>query len=235
MSQIYKSLNILLVDDDFELHKIMKVLLKAAGHNLLSAYSGKETTQILIKQKPDVAILDVTMPEMDGLQVLKEIRKISDIPVLMLTAVSTSNIIQDAFLLGADDYLIKPFSAPEILERVYKLVSQDPGITESEEKYQTGSIKFSPSERKCQINGRIIELSEVEGKLLSFFMLNKDEPCSYASLIEAGWGKGGKPSNSDVEMLQLAINRLRTKIESNPDHPIYIPLMNSAGYVFIGI
>jgi DNA-binding response OmpR family regulator len=233
MDQKYTGLNILLVDDDTELHKIMKVLLNAAGHSMLSAYSGTETLEILKTEKVDVVILDVTMPTMDGLEVLREIRTTTDIPVLMLTAISMENTIQNAFLLGADDYLIKPFSPKQVLERINKLffhVSDLPGGMNEE--LNTKSIKFSPSNRKCEVNGRPVELSEVEVRLFLHLMRNPDVTCSYASLIQAGWGRGDKTTLQDVEMLQMAINRLRSKIETNLDQPEYIPLMTSEGYIF---
>jgi DNA-binding response OmpR family regulator len=227
------ALQILLVDDDTELHALMKVLLKAAGHILISAYSGDETLRILLSENVDMVILDVTMPDMDGLQVLKMIRDVTSIPVLMLTAVSTQNVIQQAFLLGADDYLVKPFTPQLILERINALRFHVPDIASGMDvELQTSSIQLSPASRKCLVNARIVELSEIEVRLLAHFMRNPEYMQTHESLLQAGWGRDGKISPQDVEMLQLAVNRLRAKIEIDVGRPIFLPLTNSEGYIF---
>ncbi len=114
-------LKVLLVDDDADTRQIVSVMVAKAGHVLLTTGSGKDALALLRREKVDVILLDIMMPEMDGLSILETIRATSDAPILMLTAISNATIMQQSYYLGADDYIVKPFTREKLIDRIERL------------------------------------------------------------------------------------------------------------------
>jgi DNA-binding response OmpR family regulator len=226
-----RSLNLLLVDDDDITNGVLAIFLKKANYNVISAFSGIEALNILEKTDIDLVLLDVIMPNMDGITTLKHIRKNLDLPVLILTSLSAKNVIEQAFLNGADDYIVKPFSPQQLLERINvltHLIPPDGDLTT----YISGDLKFIPYQHQFQIGEKTGNLSLIETRLLQHFFRNQNVMVTVKDLLMVGWSRDEKYTVQDKEMLKLAINHLREKIEPKIDHPIYLPLVTGEGYIF---
>jgi two-component system, OmpR family, response regulator MprA len=226
-----RSLNILVVDDDLDTHQLIAAVLKRANHNVFSAFSGAEAIALLAKENIDAVLLDVMMPNMDGITTLSLIRGNLDIPVLILTSLSNQDVIEKAFIKGADDYIIKPFSPQQLLDRIKILTQLIPPHNDAVT-YISGNLSLTSNNRRFQAGDRAGDLSEIENRLLQYFMRNPDAMLSVKDLLMAGWSREIIYAAQDEEMLRLAINHLREKIETDFNNPVYFPLVNGDGYLF---
>jgi DNA-binding response OmpR family regulator len=223
--------NLLLVDDDDVTNKVLALFLKHANFRIISAFSGVEALEILEREKIDLVLLDVMMPKMDGITALSHIRQNHDIPVLILTSISAKNVIKQAFLYGADDYIVKPFLPRQLLERIdilIKMIPPDNDLTT----YSSGDLILNPHKRQFQQGKKTGNLSSIETRLLQYFIQNPNITISVKDLLLVGWSREKKYTEQDNEMLKLAIKHLREKIEPNITHPIYLPLVKGEGYIF---
>jgi DNA-binding response OmpR family regulator len=226
-----RSLKLLLVDDDVVTNRVLTNLLRKANYNVISAYSGIEALELLYQEDIDAVLLDVMMPDMDGITVLSRIRKNLDLPVLILTASSQQDVIEQAFSNGADDFIVKPFSAQQLLDRINTLTqSISPDVDST--MIISGDLKLTPNNRQFQAGKKTGSLSGIETRLLQHFVRNPNTFLSIEDLLMVGWSRGKKYTMQEREMLKLAINHLREKIEPEIDNPIYLPLVNGEGYIF---
>lgn len=224
-------LKLLLVDDDAVTNRVLSAFLKKEKFKVFSAFSGIEALRYLDKENIDVVLLDVMMPNMDGLTVLSQLREKYSIPVLILTSLSERNVIEQAFLNGADDYIVKPFSPVQLLERIKVLLKFIPPDGDSTVT-KIGDIKLFPNKRQFQVGERVVNLSVIETRLLQHFVKNPDTMVPIEDLLRVGWSRGEKYSVQEKEMLKLAINHLREKLEPDINNPVYLPRVNGDGYVF---
>lgn len=222
---------ILIVDDDIGIIKSVRANLQENDCEVLTAMDGVEALRTIERNLPDMIILDITMPKMDGLQVCSEVRKWSKVPIIILSA--RHDVDEKAYCLniGADDYITKPFGISELIARVKavlrrtKEVMTNPG----ESQFSAGELNINFAERRVTVSDSEIKLTPTEYNLLQELSLNKGKVFSHATLLGRIWG----PEYADErEYLRVFIGRLRKKIEPDPANPQYIVTVSGVGYQF---
>jgi two-component system KDP operon response regulator KdpE len=222
---------ILIVDDDIGIIKSVRANLQVNGCEVFTAMDGVEALQIVEREMPDLIILDISMPRMDGLQVCSEIRKWSQIPIIILSARHDVDEKAQCLNSGADDYITKPFGINELIARVRavlrrtKEVMTNPGVSQ----FSSGELNINFPERKVTVADSEIKLTPTEYNLLQELSLNKGKVFSHATLLGRIWG----PEYADErEYLRVFIGRLRKKIEPDPNNPRFIVTVSGVGYQF---
>lgn len=225
---------VLMVDDDAALVKILLVALRARGYQALGATSGKEALQRVYEYRPDLVILDVMMPEMNGFEACRRIRDLSTVPILMLTARSREDDVVKGLESGADDYVTKPFAIKALLAHVQALLRRaelpmtDHGRVTT--KLACGDLQMDLIYRKVTVDGKAIKLTPIEFRLLTCLLQRPGETVSRRELLTRVWG----PEYSDeTQYLKLYIGYLRRKIEDDPQKPVRIFSERGVGY-YIG-
>ena len=224
-------MKILVVDDEALLVKGIRFNLQSDGYEVLSGSNVLDALRLTREEKPDLLILDVMMPQMDGLTTCKKIREFSTVPIIMLTAKSENADKLTGFDCGADDYLTKPFNILELKARVRALLrrsgmeSPQPG----DSTLAAGSIRLDSGSRNAWKNGTLVELTAKEFELIEFLMKQPNQIFSREALREALWQD---ESRSDSRTVDVHIRRLREKLEDNPAEPKYILTKWSVGYYF---
>lgn len=234
------SKKILIVDDEKAIVDILEYNLKREGYEIVTAYNGEEALATAKSENPDLILLDVMLPEVDGLTVCKMIRKTSNIPIIMLTA---KEEVVDKIIgleLGADDYMTKPFSVREVAARVKANLRKWDGIEMSKKEnsenddslnqiLEFGNLTLDSSKYDARVDGRSTEVTLKEFDLLKFLAVNKGKIFSREELLENVWGYEyfGEVRNVDV-----TIRRIREKIEKNPSEPKILLTKRGVGYYF---
>jgi two-component system KDP operon response regulator KdpE len=222
---------ILVVDDDVELNKMLHLTLQRKGFEVQSVTSGPDALRAAYEYHPDIIILDIMMPDMDGWQVCERLREISDVPIIMLTAKVEEDSVVQGFLLGADDYVKKPFSVKELELRIRAVLkrAQMKEHRASPMLYEDEQLRIDLEQRKVFRDGRMIHLTPTEFKLLSYLVRHKGEVIVHEELLKEVWG----PAYTDAtSSLSLYIRYLREKLEREPGDPRYIRTEWGVGYWF---
>ncbi len=225
---------ILVVDDEKEIADLIRDYLKATGYEVLIAYNGEEGLEIFQNQKPDMAILDIMMPIMDGLELCRRIRSASNIPILMLSAKKEDSDKILGLGLGADDYVTKPFSPRELIARVQSQLRRFNDFSGQSKKTDTlafGDIEIDPSAHIVKIRGEIVPFSVKEFEILHYLALNINQALSREKIFENVWGFN---EYGDINTVTVHVRKIREKIERDPSHPIYIETVWGIGYKFKG-
>lgn len=222
---------ILVVDDDPQIRRVMRVALVAQGYQVSDARSGEEALEKLRAEKVDLVLLDMNMPGIGGLETCREIRGSSEVAVIMLTVRDSEQDKIAALDSGADDYMTKPFSTPELLARIRAALRRLPVSEEGgAESVQWKDLEINFSTRRVKSKGKEVRLTPKEFDLLRYLMANPNVPIPHARLLQAVWG----PDYGDqVEYLRVFINQLRKKIEPQPSHPRYLLTEPWVGYRFV--
>ncbi len=220
---------ILVVDDEPEIVKLVRAYLEAAGYGVVTAKDGREALLVSRHEKPDLIILDLTMPEMDGLEFTRRLRQEKNTPIIMLTArvEETDRII--GLELGADDYVTKPFSPREIVSRVRAVLRRVQPSPEIPEILRAGALTMDRSEHSVTVADRAVELTPTEFDLLAILMTNPGRVFSRMELLERLQGEAYAPYERTVD---AHVKNLRAKIEPNPSNPRYILTVFGVGYRF---
>ncbi|MFC1989150.1 response regulator transcription factor [Chloroflexota bacterium] len=219
---------VLVVDDDAKTVELVKLYLNRDGYRVLTAYDGVEALRLAREGHPDLIVLDLMLPGMDGLEICRTLRVESDVPIIMLTARTTDEDKLAGLGLGADDYVTKPFSPRELAARVRAVLRRLPGERGPDEiKYGELIVDFLKHE--ASLAGKPLNITEVEFKLLGVFAREPGRVFSRAQLIEKalGYDFSGFDRTIDVHILNL-----RRKLEPDPGHPKYIKTVYGAGYRF---
>jgi DNA-binding response OmpR family regulator len=224
-------LKILLVDDDADTRQMVTLMVEKAGHEVHTTASGIDALALLTRKKMDVILLDILMPEMDGLSLLETIRMTSEAPVLMLTAVSHAEIMQQAYVMGADDYVVKPFTREKLIDRIYRLADRVAGSTPTPAATWTSRYWLDAANNILVHNGTAINLSSLECQLLQKMMESPYQELTDQALYEAGWGTGSVPSAVLEERVLGTFKGLHIKLEEDPTEP-KILLITPDGYIF---
>jgi two-component system, OmpR family, KDP operon response regulator KdpE len=228
------SQTVLVVDDEQKLVDLVRAIMEKEGYNVVEAHNGYQAVEKVRDVLPDVVLLDVMMPEMDGFEALKEIRQASNVPVIMLTVQATENDKVRGLELGADDYVAKPFDHRELISRVKAVlrraalpssVSKSEGLVRIDDNLQ---IDFD--KREVISNGKRQKLRPTEYKLLYHMVSNAGKLLSHEQLLTKVWGREYR---DDEQLLRLYITYLRQKIEPNPSQPRYILNERGLGYRFV--
>jgi len=222
---------ILVVDDDQRILNFLSSKLKASGYEVLTANDGLAGLEQSQAQEPDLIILDILMPRMDGLELLKEVRSFSTVPVIMLTARGADADRVKGFSLGADDYLPKPFNPDELVARIEAVRRrlQPEGKREIPGTVDLGQVTIDFKRRQVLVRGREQYLTRIEWLLLSQLVHNAGRLMSYEELLSRVWG--GEYRN-DIQILRTSISRLRNKLEDEPSIPRLIRTIPKTGYIF---
>ncbi|MBN1426995.1 MAG: response regulator transcription factor [Anaerolineae bacterium] len=225
---------ILVVDDDKDVLISIVEILEDSDYTVKAASNGQAALDLIAKQLPDLVVLDIVMPDMDGLEVCRRIRAdpfTSKLPVIFLTARGRATDIVHGLDTGGDDYLTKPFEVIELPARIRALLRRAPGgVLESGEEYLTiGDMRLHLKQTEVQISGKIIELTPVEHRLLHCLMVHTGQPVSIDQLLQEVWGY--PPGVGDPNLVHVHIVKLRGKIEPDSEHPRLIRNLRGRGYV----
>lgn len=225
---------VLVIDDDVEVASLVKVWLEKNGLDVDIANDGLTGLRDLYQSRPELVILDVAMPKMDGWEVCRRIRELDDVPVIMLTAKSDMTCRVKGFDLGADDYLTKPFELPELLARVRAILRRARALKPEEETERVvshGDLTIDLETHRVTLAGKPVELSPTEFRLLSFLAQNRGKIVSHSQILSNVWG----PEYRDqIAYVKLYIRYLREKIEADPSNPELIVTERGFGYQFVG-
>jgi len=219
---------ILVVDDDVKAVELVKLYLNRDGYRVLTAYDGIEALRLARESHPDLIVLDLMLPGIDGLEVCRTLRDESDVPIIMLTAMTTDQDRLTGLDLGADDYVTKPFSPRELAARVRAVLRRLPGERGPTE-IKHGKVTINFLKREASLAGMPLNLTPIEFKLLGVFVKEPGRIFSRAQLIEKalGYDFDGFDRTIDVHILNL-----RRKLEPDPGHPRHIKTEYGAGYKF---
>ena len=224
-------MKILVVDDEALLVKGIRFNLQNEGYEVISGSDGLEAVQLVQAEKPDLVVLDVMMPNMDGLTACSKIREFSDIPIILLTAKADDMDKLIGFDHGADDYLTKPFNILELKARIRALLRRS-ASTERKTAGNTltiGSISLDLDARNAYHSGVLADLTAKEFDVVEFLMRNPNRVYSREALLDTIWAYEYR---SDIRTVDVHIRRLREKLEENPAEPKYIMTKWGVGYYF---
>ncbi len=221
--------SILLIDDDNNLSTLLAEYLRNQGSLVYIAKDGQKGLQAFFDQKPDLVILDVTMPIKDGWETLKRIRELSQTPVIMLTARSDESDILRGFSLGVDDYVSKPFSFAQLEARVRAVLARANSQERESEILEAGDLKVNLAARQVTRAGILVPLTPTELKLLLALMRHPAEVISAEDLVREVWGPQYK---EEIGFVRRYIWHLRQKLELDPENPRYIHNERGFGYRF---
>jgi len=221
---------VLVVDDDVKTVELVRLYLDRDGYQVLTAYDGVEALHLARESSPDLIVLDLMLPDIDGLEVCRTLRHESDVPIIMLTARTTDQDKLMGLDLGADDYVTKPFSPSELAARVRAVLRRLPGERGPEE-IKSGELSMNFTTHEAWFAGKPLNLTSVEFKLLGVLAKEPGRVFSRANLIEEalGYDFEGFDRTIDVHILNL-----RRKLELDPSHPKYIKTIYGVGYKFTG-
>ena len=221
---------ILIVDDDPQIRRVMRTTLVAQGYEAADAKSGEEAIEKFREGKYDMILLDMNMGGMDGIETCREIRSASDVAIVMLTVRDAEKDKIAALDAGADDYVTKPFSAPELLARVRAALRRLPHSPESGPRsIKAGDFEIDLQTRRAQAHGKEIRLTPKEFELLRYLVSHPNVPVPHMKLLQAVWGPD---YGEEVEYLRVFINQLRKKIELDPSNPRFLLTEPWIGYRF---
>jgi two-component system KDP operon response regulator KdpE len=222
------SATILAVDDEPQIRRVLRTTLSAQGYTILEAKSGEEALETIRRERIDLVLLDVNLSGMSGLETCREIRRSSDIPIIMLTVHNAEQDKVQALDAGADDYVVKPFGSDELMARIRAALRRT-SSAETLPVFETADIKIDFSKRVVTVHGNNVRLTPKEFELLRHLVANQGKAIPHRRLLQAVWG----PDYGDeTEYLRVFINQLRKKVEPDPSHPRYILTEPWLGYRF---
>lgn len=221
---------ILVVDDEIQMVSIVGYALETQGFEVIAAYDGEEALQKFEEEKPDLVVLDVMLPKIDGFEICRRIRETTILPVILLTARKEDEDVIHGLELGADDYMTKPFRPRELALRVQALLRRS-SWEDAGKIITIGKLKIDQMAYQASMDSQVLHLTPNEFSLLVCLAKNAGRVLSWQSLLKSAWGldvwEGGK------EMVKTAIYRLRQKIEVEPDNPEHILTVRGVGYTLL--
>ncbi|MDP2924354.1 MAG: response regulator transcription factor [Candidatus Omnitrophota bacterium] len=223
-----QNLRILVVDDEKAIRSFLGASLSSHGYNIFEAATAKEALEKSVSSHPDMIILDLGLPDIDGVEVLRRIRKRSKIPVIILSVREDAADKICALDIGADDYLIKPFSTGELLARIRALMRRLSPL-QTKEVFQIGKLSMDVLSRRVMVDGREVDLTPTEYDILKLLILNVGKVLTHRHILQEIWNKA-EDLEGVLHLLRVTISNLRSKIESNPDRPTYILTESGIGY-----
>lgn len=224
--------NILVCDDDKEIVNAIEIYLSKEGYNILKAYNGKEALKIIEKTEVHLIILDIMMPEMDGMTVANKVRETKGVPIIMLSAKSEDYDKVAGLNNGADDYVTKPFNPIELIARVNSQIRRYTSLgslkkNEDDNIYQTGDLIINDETKQIVVEGKEIKLTPTEYNILKFLTKNKGKVYSINQIYESVWEDEAYGAEN---IIAVHIRHIREKIEINPKEPKYLKVIWGIGY-----
>jgi hypothetical protein len=219
---------VLVIEDEGYILKVLKTVLYAGGYRVLSAQNGADARASVSAYMPDMVLLDLGLPDVDGAQLLKELRAWTRVPVIVVSARSTE---QDKILAldnGADDYITKPFSAPELLARMRAVLRRNAPSAALDDAYSVGEFKIDFAKRSVTVGGETIRLTQVEYRIVELIARHPGKVLTYSYIINHVWGPYADAENNRI--LRVNMSNIRRKIERDSMAPQYILTEIGVGY-----
>jgi DNA-binding response OmpR family regulator len=222
---------VLVVDDEPTVREVVAGYLRRDGHEVSEAGDGTRALELLDAEPPDLVVLDMMLPGVNGLDVLRRVRAVSDIPVIMLTARAEESDRVSGLELGADDYVVKPFSPRELAARVNGVLRRTNGRqAPSRAPLVFDTLTIDPLSREVVLDGVTVEMTPKEFDVLAFLAASPRQVFSRAQLLESVWQSS--PEWQDPATVTVHVRRIRNKIETDPEHPRWISTGWGVGYRF---
>ena len=223
---------ILVVDDEKPISDIVKFNLVKEGYEVVTAFDGEEALELFESEKPDLIYLDLMLPKIDGLEVTRQIRKTSEVPILMVSAKDTEFDKVIGLELGADDYITKPFSNRELLARIKSNLRRMTNVPveqpkDSKKELVIGNLRINPTNYAAYKNETQLDLTHREFELLYYLAQHLGEVITRETLLETVWGYD---YFGDVRTVDVTVRRLREKVEDTPSRPQYVSTRRGVGY-----
>ncbi len=229
------AIKILVVDDSYDSTWLLQRNLSEEGFDVQIAHNGLEGLRLAFNFHPDLVLLDVLMPDMDGWTTLRRLREFSDVPVIMLTAIGDQKSMVQGLDSGADDYMTKPFEVEELKARI-RAVLRRKGVSPASKspslRFDGGQLIIDPSAQAASVRGEVVDLTPTEYRLLLCLAYNAGRVLTAEQILENVWGPGYEDSTANVK---LYIWYLRRKIETDPQQPRYVLTKRGAGYYLADI
>jgi len=229
---------ILIVDDEKPIVDILTYNLKKEGYRTIEAYNGEDAVRMALEEKPDLILLDVMLPKMDGFSVCRQVRETLSIPILMLTAKEDEVDKIVGLELGADDYITKPFSVRELVARIKANLRKTPqkqqepnSVAKKNPVMNIGALTLDLEKYEAKIRGKVVDLTLREFELLKFLALKEGQVFSREALLEKVWGY---EYFGDIRTVDVTIRRIREKIEKDSSEPKLLVTKRGIGYYFDG-
>lgn len=220
---------VLIVDDEIQMRRLLETTLGGRNYTVETAATGKQALNLAATMRPDVVVLDLGLPDVDGLEVVRRIREWSRMPIIVVSARDEEQVKVDALDLGADDYLTKPFGMNELLARLRVALRHAHSGSTSSPVVHFDDITIDFSRRRVLRAGVEVHLTPTEYDLLRILVVNADKVLTQRHLLREVWGPGYE---DDAQTLRVFIGQVRRKIEPNPTQPIYIQTEVGIGYRF---
>ena len=227
MEGVSRGARVLVVDDEREIRRVLRAGLEARGYRVDLAEGGLEALRRVERDRPDVVVLDLMMPDLDGVEVIQRIRTWSRVPIIVLSVRDHEHVKVQALELGADDYLTKPFGMDELAARVRVALRHAGGTDATAPVFRAGELCIDFERRQVTVAGRAVALTPTEYALLKALAAHAGKVMTYGTLLREVWG----PSyGEEGHYLHVSIARLRRKIEPDPANPRYVITEPGAGY-----
>ena len=223
--------SVLIIEDEKNIQTFMGKILKRQEYRVLYADTGAQGLEIIRSQCPDIILLDLGLPDMNGFEIIREVRTWTSTPIIVISARTAEQEKVSALDLGADDYITKPFGTSELLARIRSYVSHCPGLrTDSPlylRPYRHGEMKLDFSKRLLTIGSQVVHLTPIEYKIVAYLAQNSGKVITYAAILSNVWGPY---ADSDNKILRVNMANIRRKIEDDPAQPRYIFTEVGVGY-----
>jgi DNA-binding response OmpR family regulator len=219
--------SVLVVDDEADIRSLVRELLERAGHDVVEAGDGNEGLRAFFSSRPDLVVLDVSMPGLDGWGTLERIRELSDVPVVMLTAQAQELAKVRGLRGGADDYITKPFGRQELLARVEANLRRQRSDADVPEAYGDGFVTIDFAQRAVEVAGAPLSLTPLEFRMLAAFVRNSNQVLSHEQLLELAWGDA---RNAERDQVKLYVGYLRRKLGAPAGEESPIETVRGFGY-----
>ncbi len=222
---------ILIVDDELSIIKLLRANLKANGYEVLAAVDGAEALQTIEMEPPDLVILDIMMPKMDGFEVCRQLREWSQIPIIMLSARGDASDKVKCLELGADDYITKPFGKDELIARIKAVMrrTETSASIPTQPFFSSGDLEINFAQRRVTVASKEVKLTPTEYSLLQELVLNAGKVLTHTHLLNKVWGHEYR---DEREYLHVFVRRLLAKLEADPVNPRFIITVPGVGYQF---
>jgi len=226
-----RRVRILIVDDELALIKLLRANLEANGFGVIAVRDGAEALEAIEREEPDLVVLDILMPRIDGFEVCRRLREWSQVPIIMLSARGGEEDKVKCLGLGADDYITKPFGISELIARVKSVLRRTGAsdTTPTQPSFASGDLEINFVERRVTVAGNEVRLTPTEYSLLRELALNVGKVFTHSDLLKKVWGP---EYGLEREYLRVFIGRLRAKLEPDPANPRYISTVPGVGYRF---
>lgn len=226
-----KGKKILVIDDDINLCQIIKYTFKRVAAEVFTAVNGQEGLQQLFNHHPDLVLLDIHMPIMDGWETCREIRKLTHVPIIMLTTLHRDNEVIRGFNCGADDFVSKPFNSQVLLARVQAVLrrAELPKTSTKPVAYSDDYLIVDLENRRVMVRGKLVKLSAREFDLLTYLLTNAGRVLTYQQILDRVWGWEYR---DNTDYIHVYLSHLRRKLEKDPKNPTYLLTEHGVGYRF---